>query len=144
MGESLQAHAANEVARLLAETANATHLSPEASELLRGAGVHPAELKANSARLRSSLPADGGSAGGGAGAGLGGAEGADEEGGRGGRSLEGALDATLLGADAGGEGVQLKSEPPAQPAQPAQPAGSGGRKRERGSDGGSGRVRVRR
>mmetsp|Transcript_15445 Transcript_15445/g.39181 ORF Transcript_15445/g.39181 Transcript_15445/m.39181 type:complete len:321 (+) Transcript_15445:3-965(+) len=60
MAESLAEHTRTEFERLLAETANASHLSPEASELLRGAGMvpNPTTLASQSTRLRSSQPAE--------------------------------------------------------------------------------------
>lgn len=60
MSESLQEHARLEFERLLAEAVNASHLSPEATELLREAGVGATNLNsaAGATRLRSSQPVE--------------------------------------------------------------------------------------
>lgn len=152
MAESLQSHARQEVERLLAETANASHLSPEASELLRGAGVNPSELsmsKSTSTRLRSSQPPDGGPAATAAGGGEGeGEAGAEEEAGGGAGSLEQAFDgASPLGlGPAGGDAESERAGLQPKVAEtPAQPAVLSGRKRDRGSaEGSAARARSRR
>ncbi|KAG8461880.1 hypothetical protein KFE25_013899 [Diacronema lutheri] len=152
MAASLQQHAALEMQRLLAETASASHLSPEASELLRGAGVSPAELKSASTRLRSAHPADGAAPAGGAGGGEA-HDAAGDEASAAARVADEppdgpsplAVPSAARGADADGASGGQPQPPAGRHESPAPVGTASGRKRERGSEGAASvRVRSRR